>query len=109
MEAAAAADRVRLSQISAWEIALKVSNGKIRLNLPVARWLEECSAGLRWLDLSLPIVVDATTLPGDFHEDPADRFIVATARHHRLTLITADETILAWAAEGHVAVARLCG
>ena len=34
--------------------------------------------------------------------DPADRFIVATARHFGISLLTADRAILAYAANGHV-------
>jgi PIN domain nuclease of toxin-antitoxin system len=40
--------------------------------------------------------VEAYALPGRFHKDPADRLLVATARLHKLTLITADEQILAY-------------
>lgn len=32
----------------------------------------------------------------DFHRDPADRFIVATAATQRATLVTADVAILDW-------------
>ena len=43
--------------------------------------------------LSPAIAVESCQLPGQFHADPADRLIVATARLHGLTLITADEAI----------------
>jgi PIN domain nuclease of toxin-antitoxin system len=33
-------------------------------------------------------------LPGEFHKDPADQIIVATARVHDAPLLTADERIL---------------
>lgn len=104
IEAAAADGRLCVSQISAWEIALKESLGKLRLNVPIARWLDENTQGVRLLDLPLEVMVDASHLPGAFHKDPADRFIVASARHHHLTLITGDELILTYARGGHVAV-----
>jgi PIN domain nuclease of toxin-antitoxin system len=104
IERNAAEGRVCVSQISAWEIALKESMGKLRLNLPITRWLEENTDGVRLLELPLDIIVDATHLPGVFHNDPADRFIVASARHHHLTLITGDERIIAYAGHGHVDV-----
>lgn len=104
IETAAAQGRVYVSEISAWEIALKESTGKLRLNVPVSRWLEESTEGLRVLDLPLAVIVDATRLPGTFHKDPADRFIVASARHHHLTLVTGDELILDYAQGGHVEV-----
>ena len=43
------------------------------------------------------IAVRSTELPGDFHKDPADRFIVATARKLSAPLVTADEKIRAYA------------
>ena len=41
-------------------------------------------------------MAEAYALPGAFHKDPADRILVATAREHLLTLVTADERILAY-------------
>ncbi len=35
-----------------------------------------------------------TVLPGEFHQDPADRMIVATARKLAVPLVTADEKII---------------
>jgi PIN domain nuclease of toxin-antitoxin system len=45
------------------------------------------------LDLTLPIVVESTQLPGTFHRDPADQIIVATARTYSIPLLT-DSKIL---------------
>lgn len=39
------------------------------------------------------IAVEATCLPGSFHPDPADRIIVATARHWNCALVTQDQRI----------------
>lgn len=52
--------------------------------------------GLQTMELSHPIAVLAYSLPGMFHKDPADRILVATAIYHGLTLVTADERILAY-------------
>jgi PIN domain nuclease of toxin-antitoxin system len=38
--------------------------------------------------------MESCSLPGDFHKDPADQIIVATARVHNLTLLTKDRKIL---------------
>jgi PIN domain nuclease of toxin-antitoxin system len=43
-------------------------------------------------------VIEAYALPQPFHRDPADRLLAATARRHELTLVTADERILAYPA-----------
>lgn len=104
LDAAAREGRLCLSQISTWEIAVKCASGKIRLNGPIAVWLRQNTDGLRLLDLPLDVVVDATNLPGEFHKDPAVRFIVATARHHHLRLVTGDAAIVAYGRHGHVDV-----
>jgi PIN domain nuclease of toxin-antitoxin system len=107
LEAALGEGQVFLSQISTWEIALKASLGKIELTRPLDLWLRENTAGLSMLDLSLDVVLESTRLPGTFHKDPADRFIVATARVHDLVLVTGDKLILDYAGGGHVKVASL--
>ena len=107
LEAALNQGELFLSQISPWEIALKASLGKIELTRPLDMWLRENTAGLSMLDLPLEIVLEATRLPGTFHKDPADRFIVATARVHDLVLVTGDKLILDYAAGGHVKVAGI--
>jgi PIN domain nuclease of toxin-antitoxin system len=45
------------------------------------------------------VALESTKLPGGFHNDPADQIIVASARVHNLTLITADRKIIDY---GHV-------
>jgi len=107
LEKAAVEGRLFLCQISLWEIAQKESKGKIQLNRPLHAWFQENTAGVILLDLPWEISIEANRLPGDFHKDPADRIIVATARHHGLTLVTGDGLILAYAAQGHVNVLRL--
>lgn len=92
-----AADR-HVSVISCWEVA-KLSEHK-RLTLPtgVSAWLEKAThpSVVQVVPLTLPIIVDATSLPADFHRDPADQLIVATARTLGATLLTVDEKIRAY-------------
>ncbi len=87
-----------VAAITPWEIAMLASRGRLQLGRPVSDWL---AAALNpnfvsLLPLLPPIAVDSCTLPGSFHADPADRMIVATARHHGLTLLTADAAIQAY-------------
>ena len=87
-----------VAAITPWEIAMLASRGRLQLGRPVSDWL---AAALNpnfvsLLPLLPPIAVDSCTLPGSFHADPADRMIVATARHHGLTLLTADAAIRAY-------------
>jgi PIN domain nuclease of toxin-antitoxin system len=72
--------------------------GSLDLGLPFADWLNLATQPtlVRVLPVDAEIARLANNLPGDFHEDPADRFIVATAIHHRLVLLTSDEKVLAY-------------
>lgn len=82
--------------ISCWEVAKLVENNRLTLPNPVEDWIETALQypGIRLLDLTPRIVVEATQLPGNFHRDPADQLIVATARVHGTRLATADRKIL---------------
>jgi PIN domain nuclease of toxin-antitoxin system len=95
-----------ISAITVWEIALLAKKSRIALGMDVMRWIEDALAlpGLAQGALDPAIAVDSVTLPGEFHNDPADRIIIATARHHSLPLLTADQAILDYGASGHVNV-----
>jgi PIN domain nuclease of toxin-antitoxin system len=80
-----------LSVFSLWEAAKKHQKGKLPLPTDLAAWLHMATPDhLRILPLSPEIIVEATRLPVFPVNDPADELIVATARIHRLTLITTD-------------------
>lgn len=89
-------DGLGVSAISCWEVAKLVQSGRLRLPVPVAEWMNLALTypGIRLLDLSPRIAVESTQLPGDFHRDPADQILVATARIHNAPLVTADKLIL---------------
>lgn len=106
---AAERDRLLLSIISVWEVALLESKGRITLNKPCDEWIREALAtpGLRLAPLTPEIAVASTRLPGFLHGDPADRIIVATARHLGAALLTKDRGLLAYGEQGHVALAAV--
>ena len=90
------ADGVLLvSAISAWEIAMLVARDRLTLTMSVDDWLEVAGdvEGVRFVPVDNDVAVESTRLPGEFHKDPADRMIVALARHLNLPLVTADEKI----------------
>ena len=89
---------VGVSIISCWEVAKLVERGRLHLTLPVESWIEEALAfpGVQLLELTPRIVVESTQLPGEFHRDPADQLIVATARIYDVPLLTADGKVLAY-------------
>jgi PIN domain nuclease of toxin-antitoxin system len=57
------------------------------------RWIVQ-ENGWTVLPVTQSVMEEAYSLPGDFHRDPVDRILVATARLHRMTLITTDGLIL---------------
>ena len=88
-------DDLALSAISFWEVAMLRDRGCITYPDDVALWRrEQLEQGLVEIPIDGEIGIRTCGLP-DFHADPADRIIVATALGgHRL--VTADERILAW-------------
>lgn len=96
---------IGVSAISCWEIAKLVECGRLLLPCPVQDWIKQALAypGVRLLDLSPGVCVESTQLPGEFHRDPADQIIVATARVFDAPLLTVDAKILAYA---HVRLAH---
>jgi len=108
IKTAASNDVLWVSAITPWEIAMLVSKGRLSLAQDVGEWLQEALAqpGVRLQSLSPEISVASTRLPGEFHADPADRIIVATARHLGAVLVTDDKLIVGYAAQGLVKVHR---
>lgn len=73
-----------------------VARGRITLDRDPVAWMEDSLAAERLELLPLtPAVAAASAALGDFHGDPADRLIVATALVHGATLLTRDERIRA--------------
>ena len=89
-------DYFALSSISVLEVSRKASLGKLALNISLEDWLVIAlpSRRIHQLTITPEVAVEAYQLPGEFHPDPADRIIVATARRNQLTLLTSDQRIL---------------
>ena len=83
---------VYVSAISGFEIAIKTAKGKLKLPKPPQEWFEKIVEhhGLTVLPLELNACVAAAELP-PIHDDPCDRFIIATAKLNDLPVITVDE------------------
>lgn len=81
-----------------------VSKRRLTLVREVGDWLRIAIAlpGVRLAPLSVEVSVASTRLPGAFRSDPADRIIVATARHLGARLVTEDKLILDYSKAGHV-------
>lgn len=69
-----------------------VHKGRIRLAVPIRRYLFEMQSHYPVLPIEANVAAEAFQLPM-LSGDPFDRVIVATARYHALPLITRDELI----------------
>ena len=83
---------VYVSAVSAFEIALKVAKRKLKLPLPPREWFMRAVEhhDLTVFPLTVDVCVNSVELT-QIHDDPCDRFIIATAMINDLTVVTADE------------------
>ena len=96
--------KIYVSAISIWEIGMLEQKQRITLREPCLKWVQE-SLQAPFVELAVlypEIAVESCELPGEFHGDPADRMIVATARILRMPLVTRDDRILQYAKDGYV-------
>lgn len=98
--------RVLIPAICVWEVGMLLNKGRIQLNEPLTRWVSAAfeQSGFLLAPINETVAIESCLLPGNFHNDPADRLIVATTRIEKGTLITHDSRILEYAKAGHVHV-----
>ena len=88
-------DDLAVSAMTFWEVAMLRDKNRINFPEDVGLWRRELlSQGIIEIPVDGEIGIRANTLP-DFHPDPADRIIVATAIDGH-QLITGDTAILNW-------------
>ena len=107
LEETGKANGLMVSIVSIWELALLVARERVVLPLPIHDWvpLALSRPDFRLIGLTRPTtVIDSVHMPGEIHVDPADRFLIATARSRRAKLATHDEKIIAYGRAGHVKV-----
>ncbi|MBI3292468.1 MAG: type II toxin-antitoxin system VapC family toxin [Elusimicrobia bacterium] len=95
---------MRVSVISVWEVAMLETKRRITFSVSCLEWVQRALRipGMVLASLTPEIAVESSRLPGNFHGDPADRIIVATARSLGATLVTQDERILAYCRAHHL-------
>jgi PIN domain nuclease of toxin-antitoxin system len=100
------AEPLLVSTISAWEIGMLVSRGRVSLTSDTVDWLDRFmqSTGAQWTSPTPDVMVRSSFLPGDLHGDPVDRILVASARDAGAVLFTGDKGLLDYGSAGHVRV-----
>lgn len=96
---ASEADIIGVSAISCWEVAKLMEYGRLVLPCSLEEWFEQALnyPGVQLMGLTPEIAIESTQLPGEFHRDPADQIIVATARVNNCSLVTSDSKISKYA------------
>jgi len=95
-----------VSPITAFEVGLLVSRGRLQLLIRPERWFANLfeMPGVKLADMSPDLLIASSYLPGKPPRDPFDRIIAATARELGATLITRDRALLDYGEQGHVSV-----
>ena len=85
-----------ISSITPWEIAMLIAKERMVISMDLDEWIATIGQieAIKFFAVDNDIAVKSATLPGEFHKDPADRIIVATARKLGCGLVTADEKII---------------
>jgi len=83
-----------ISAISAFEIGIKSLKGKIELPIKAEKWYNKIIDfhGIQEIEINNAIAFRSTQLPR-LHNDPCDRFIIATSLLHSMPIITSDKHI----------------
>ena len=94
------ANHPSVSIASAWEMAIKTSNGRLHLEVSLQTMLSEglTAAGITLLQLSLAHIFAVTTLP-QHHRDPFDRMLIAQALVEQLPIVSIDTALDAYGIE----------
>lgn len=90
------ASSIGVCTLSAWEIAMLATRGRITLDRDVGTWVKQALADsrLQAIPPSTEVAVAAGVLdPKRFHGDPVDRMIYACAHSIGATLVTRDKAL----------------
>jgi len=83
-----------LSPISVWEVLILAERGRLELDRPPRAWVDHQLGAGPLRDAPLTREVAQTSRDLDLpREDPAGRFIAATATVYGLSLVTADRRL----------------
>jgi PIN domain nuclease of toxin-antitoxin system len=96
------AEAVFVSRASLWEVAIKISMGRLRMD--IAKFAGNVEQhGFEWLEIKNEHLIAVATLPTfEDHRDPFDRLLVAQSQREPLTLVTADSRLARHGSTVHV-------
>jgi PIN domain nuclease of toxin-antitoxin system len=109
LEDARKTDGLLVSAISVWEIGTLSAKGTIQLSIPLRDWVTKAldGPGIHLAPLDALAAAESTLLPGQAHGDPADCFLIATARTRGIALATRDKDIVEYGKLGFLRVVEL--
>ena len=84
-----------LSPISTWEALTLHQKGKVHLHGDLSEWVANAVSATKLAPFTHEVALAGRQFP--YNQDPADRFLCATALILDLTLVTADEKLLSLA------------
>lgn len=89
------ANTLALSPVSVWEALIHAEKGRVLLDPDPWSWIRAAMTvrPVRRVPVTFEVALGSRAIRLD-HDDPADRFIAATAMVHGLTLVTADRSLL---------------
>lgn len=92
------ANTLLVSPVTTLELSRLIALSRLNLQKSLHDWLVIARQNLGFEDARLThrIAIESYQLPGNFHKDPADRMLVATARELDCLLVTADDLILGY-------------
>ena len=95
-----------VSPISAWEISMLTTRGRIQLTLEPEAWFDALLEwpGVRLAPMPPSVLIASNLLPGSPPRDPADRIIAATARAFGYSVITRNGELTIYSDAGHIEV-----
>jgi PIN domain nuclease of toxin-antitoxin system len=111
IDRAKAAGALHISPVSAWEIGLLSRPERVsplQFAPDPKTWFSRfvTQPGVREAPFTADIAIESSHLPGAPPKDPADRLLIATARHLNLVLVTRDREIIAYARAGYIRAIR---
>ena len=106
IETAGAGGAVFINPMSAWEVGMLASKGRLSLSMSVPKWFNQIidHSAFQISDLNIAPLIESTDLPGSPPNDPVDRMMIALSRDSGMPLVTRDRKIIDYASAGYLKV-----